>query len=118
MKIKFEVGDKVEAFGVEGVIRDISSSSGLIVVDFITGNSDTFYKDGSFYSWHNEPSLKLIEKAKKKVTKEVVLYRYTVKFDGEIFQSPWTTASLKDCYASPCQLLKTETKTINYEVGE
>lgn len=123
MKTKFEIGDKVEAFGFEGTVSGINKNDTYAVtVQFTNGKSSSFTRDGRFYDWHNEPSLKLIEKAKKKVTKEVVLYRYTVKLEENILQSVWTSDSceyhFKGHYMSPYEVLKTETKTVAYEVEE
>ena len=66
MKQKFEVGDKVRAFGVDGVVDSVTSDGyGLgILFEGLTG-ARPFMHDGVYLSWHKEPSLFLVEKAKK-----------------------------------------------------
>ena len=80
---KFKVGDKVRAFGCEGVVR-VVDKHGLypIKVRFDKrNNDDCFLLDGSYYHWHKEPSLELIERPKKKV--KIEFYR-RVKADGSL----------------------------------
>lgn len=63
----FQVGDKVKAFGVEGVVIEIRNNSYFpIVVDF-NGNIRSFLPDGRNEEFHKEPSLHLVERPKKKM---------------------------------------------------
>lgn len=74
----FKVGDKVEAFGVEGDVinDDINDDWGdvyPIFVHFENGHHVSFTSDGKSHKWHKTPSLKLIERPKKtRVFKEFV----------------------------------------------
>lgn len=64
----FQVGDVVEAWGVRGkVAKQTPSHDYPILVEFENGNWSTFIFDGKYYQWHKTPSLKLIERQKKKV---------------------------------------------------
>jgi hypothetical protein len=74
----FKIGDHVAAFGMRGVVYDITH--GLMEVDFVVtenGQTDvkqiTFCTDGRQSSWHKEPSLKWIPPPKKKVMKTFYL---------------------------------------------
>jgi len=80
-EIKFKAGDIVEFGGNKGVVLEEVDSSfincrftvdSIFIKDFFTV---TFTKEGRLYSWNKEPSLKLIERPKKKVKKYKVLYR-------------------------------------------
>ena len=63
-QVKFEVGDKVKAFGCEGVVEVLYEDT--VGVKFQRNyHIRYFYTDGKLYDWHKEPSLFLIEKAKK-----------------------------------------------------
>jgi len=71
-KPKFRVGDKVKAFGVEGVVEKILNGGDYpITIRFKSGNMDypgsvTFTANGKFAVWAKIISLKLIERPKKK----------------------------------------------------
>lgn len=72
---KFEVGDVVEWCGVRGVVTDIGECGVHCFFDHsYHGHIKTymFDLDGKSNTWHTEPSLKLISKAKKK--RKVKLY--------------------------------------------
>lgn len=62
----FEVGDKVRAFGCEGVIEHVSSEDiqNVRVQYGPNGPYQWFFKNGLAEIWHKEPSLVLVEKAK------------------------------------------------------
>lgn len=67
--MSFKVGDKVKAFGCEGIVTKIGPLGEMVTVNF---NADSdfiefFYPDGKLRTWHKEPSLVLVERAKKKV---------------------------------------------------
>lgn len=67
-EIKFEVGDEVIAFGVDGIVGDVVNDSDFpILVRFPNKHVLSFTKKGFWHIWHKEPSLKLIKKAKKPV---------------------------------------------------
>lgn len=73
---KFQVGDIVTAFGLKGKVISIKSSSLYnIIVDFEEGPQEAFSTDGKEMLWHKEPSLKLIERPKKKVKKYMVVHK-------------------------------------------
>lgn len=75
-EIKFQVGDKVSAFGVEGVVTRITDVVLFpIKVDFPDSINTSFTIDGRYLGWHKEPSLKLIERPKKKGKKYKVLFK-------------------------------------------
>lgn len=64
---EFRVGDVVKFLGVEGEIVEEQTSSHLpFKVMFATGHAISFYKDGKFFDWAKETSLKLISRPKKK----------------------------------------------------
>ena len=69
MSTQFEVGDKVRAWGVDGVVIGVSSYADEVYpigVRFDGTNSiQDFTDEGRYQSWHKEPSLFLVEKAKK-----------------------------------------------------
>ena len=69
----FKVGDKVRAFGVDGVVTNIHNRSTYpVIVDFGDNCSCTFRLDGKYSAWHKEPTLVLVERAEK--FEEVVGY--------------------------------------------
>ena len=71
MNEKFEVGDTVESFGVKGVVTVVEADSYFpIHVEFETEEVEYFTPDGRFFEWAKEPSLKLVEKAKKEEPKK------------------------------------------------
>lgn len=89
-KPEFKVGDIVEAFGVRGVVERIHSnysSSVPVVVRLDNGVVKSFYLDGRAYSWAKEPTLKLIERPKKK-EKRVVKVWVNVYSTGERYAYP------------------------------
>lgn len=77
---EFQVGDVVEAFGVEGVVSEIDDNEPHypLLVKFPNGEQDYFAISGKYISWHKEPSLKLIERPKKKVLK--TMYQAICKY--------------------------------------
>ena len=80
MKQKFEVGDKVRAWGVEGVVIEIMKHEYYpVAVRFGRDDGSTvtenFALNGREYGWHKEPSLFLVEKAKKE---EPIIQWYSV----------------------------------------
>lgn len=68
---KFEIGDKVSAWGIEGVVEGVTADESPcpILVRLINGLKSRFMRDGRHYDWHLEPTLKLIEKARKEKPK-------------------------------------------------
>lgn len=70
MSNEFQIGDIVEAFGVRGSV--VIPENDYVKVEFNdVGFVNFFYPDGRYCEWHKEPSLKLIERPKKMVRKEV-----------------------------------------------
>lgn len=81
--MEFKVGDIVEWCGVRGKVIGEDTSSKYINVKFdnnneiyndIYANTEVFYNDGIFRSYHKETSLKLIKRPKQKVKKYKVLF--------------------------------------------
>jgi hypothetical protein len=68
MSEKFEVGDIVEALGCRGIVKEAADRH--VKVYFESNEYVFFYPDGKLYDWQKEPSLKLIEKAKKEEPKK------------------------------------------------
>lgn len=66
--MKFEIGDKVSWCGEAGiVVKKMSKDSG-VVCNFENAPKDStieFFEDGRYEFWHKQPSLVLIEKARK-----------------------------------------------------
>lgn len=81
--MKFEVGDKVRAFGCDGVVVSDHDTEEIITVLFINKYEETFYQDGRLKYWHSISSLQLIEKAKKK--KKIVLREALFKDDFHFY---------------------------------
>lgn len=77
---EFKIGDIVEAFGLNGIVKDILGipSDPLIEVDFNVNETNMidrlFFKNGTFQKWHKTPSLKFISRPKKKVVKTFETY--------------------------------------------
>ncbi len=67
---KFEVGDSVSWMGATGTVEEIGKDKSLLVYFPTDDCRHEFYPDGRSHSFHVEPSLKLIHKAKKKITVE------------------------------------------------
>lgn len=67
----FKVGDIVEWCGVRGVVDDFRYGLDYPVSVYFSyqGERVSFTDDGKYPSWSTEPSLKLVERPKKKVTK-------------------------------------------------
>jgi hypothetical protein len=74
MNEKFELNDVVTAFGVRGVVKEVRENSDFPVkVSFEGGETLdiwSFTLDGKYFVWAKEPSLKIIEKAKKEEPKK------------------------------------------------
>lgn len=81
-KTVFDLNDRVSAFGVEGIVLSIKDDVYYpIYVEFDNKQYARFTNDGKYQCWHLEPSLKLIEKAKKKVKKTIEAWA-CVRKDG------------------------------------
>lgn len=73
---KFEVGDKVRAWGLDGVVTEVGDHGDTSVKVLIEGGRRySFTPAGMSLDWHKEPSLFLVEKAKKE---EPVIQWYSV----------------------------------------
>ena len=81
MSEKFEVGDVVEAFGERGTIvsvREEDYSLYKVVLSEVTPRVVlSFNSQGKYFDWQKEPSLKLIEKAKKEEPENVLKFSST-----------------------------------------
>ena len=80
METKFEVGDKVRAFGLDGFVKKVEDNVAYpIRAAFLRESGDMideiFTLDGRNEFWHKEPSLVLVEKAKKE---EPIVQWYSV----------------------------------------
>ena len=61
------MGDKVRAFGLDGVVQPFHPQAYLLYAQFEGKHHlDAFYPDGRRERWHKEPSLVLVERPKKK----------------------------------------------------
>ena len=65
-RTKFELGDTVTAFGVEGkVIETYYKSLYPIHVEFNNGKTECFTYEGHYKEWHKSPALIFIERERK-----------------------------------------------------
>lgn len=76
MSYEFKVGDKVKAWGVNGVVGSLNvDGQGYPVrVEFKTPSNVFYYsftRDGRLSEWHRTPSLKLRKFKKKLVPREI-----------------------------------------------
>lgn len=80
--MEFQVGDKVEWCGCVGEVLAIDDYGRYpLAVDF--GVARPFFtRDGRFYEWHKEPSLKLISRPKKKVT----MYKWAYRVNNDAYR--------------------------------
>lgn len=76
----FQVGDIVEWCDVRGVVENTSGMSSYVQCKFGDIRKQTFTSDGKLCTWHIVPSLKLIERPKKKVKRYKVLFQDGVDF--------------------------------------
>lgn len=108
-KTLFEVGDIVDWCGAQGIIRDIKSPSDSIyrlMVKFENGYFEWFTGCGRIKEWHLEPSLKLIEKAKKKVKKKFWFVISDSLIKARYFSAQLYTNPIK--HTPDCQLVEIE----------
>ena len=73
--LKLKVGDKVKAFGVEGIVVAIDDSNNYPFSVNLDGIFQTYTKDGRQYKWHKTPSLEVIERVKTKVKRAKYLFK-------------------------------------------
>ena len=75
MKSKFKVGDKVQAFGIDGEVTIVNEDiryGVMVKMDSTTGNHYiAFTEDGMYFDWHNRPSLELIDRPVRYIEKTV-----------------------------------------------
>jgi len=71
----FQVGDIVEWCGARGIVESTSDMSSYVQCKFGDIRKQTFTSDGKLCTWHIVPSLKLIERPKKKIKKYKVLFK-------------------------------------------
>jgi hypothetical protein len=61
----FEIGDKVVAFGNEGVVHSISSNGMFLHVKFKEFESLVVFNiDGRLFKWNKKPTLKKVKSKK------------------------------------------------------
>ena len=90
-EIVFEVGDKVEWLGVEGVVDSLTSDMGygglkaVMIEVMLDTKRIAFFEDGRYLE-DQMPSLKLIEKAKKKITRTYTITEEQAKKIEEILK--------------------------------
>lgn len=71
-KTQFKVGDICSAFGCEGTVKQIATGCTYPVQVALNGEHyHWFTLDGKLTDWHKTPSLKLVSRPKKMVTKTV-----------------------------------------------
>ena len=92
----FKVGDKVRAFGLDGVVRCITFSGRVVVRYSDLDLDEIFTLDGKAETHHKEPSLILVERPKVKVTKTIEkwLNVYPSQSGGLIYYNSESTANL------------------------
>jgi hypothetical protein len=106
METEFRVGDIVDWLGIRGVVTYISKDGNdLDEYMYVKLEGDTmddydlgteFFPDGRYMKAHKEPSLKLIERPKRKVKKRFYMMAY--KCEGCWHQaSVLVDESFKDC---------------------
>jgi len=108
---KFEVGDTVSWMGAGGIVEELGKDKSLLVYFPTDDCRYEFYPDGRLHDFHTEPSLKLIHKAKNKITIEswVTLFRHP---HGGFFQVQYskeeyaTAPSQKPDYITTVHLSK------------
>lgn len=75
--MSFKIGDKVKAFGVNGVVVEIRPDRVYpIIVKFETFERISFTGDGREFSWHKTPSLKLRKFKKREVPRVIWVNNY------------------------------------------
>lgn len=85
-KTVFDLNDRVTAFGVDGVVISVEDGDYYpIKVRFSNTSYASFCRSGKLELWHLEPSLRLIEKAKKKVKKKFWFYVPEIEIKKESF---------------------------------
>lgn len=88
----FKVGDQVSWNGLLGTVIDIVAGNTPIMVDFSGVMTDRFTSDGRYYPSMTEPSLKLVQRAPRKVKYYPALIGYA---PGDNMQSTQLFSSLK-----------------------
>lgn len=74
METKFKVGDKVRAWGIDGVVKPSYMNSSELLVAFDNNKYQYFDQEGKAQSWHKEPTLILVERPKKKIKKTLEVW--------------------------------------------
>ena len=76
----FKVGDRVKAFGCEGVVIQILNDMLTVELGGIeigpSSHREYFHLDGLYERWHKEPSLVLVSRANTKVKLYPALCKY------------------------------------------
>lgn len=91
----FEVGDKVDAFGVPGIIEGIDTMAVYpIKVRFNNEYFCSFTKDGKSQDWHKDPSLIFVSREAKKT--KVKLYPALLRERRGVFISTFLFKTQKE----------------------
>lgn len=89
--VQFKIGDIAEAFGVQGIVActDVLTYNHLTISVSFNGSYEYFTQDGRLHVWDKTPSLKLITRPKKKVTKTIECWTnvYSSSEHGNFFDS-------------------------------
>lgn len=113
----FQKGDIVEAFGLRGkVVFTYSKGHYSVKVKYDTGSFDDFTSHGLYANHHKEPSLKLVERPKKKIKKTVELY-VNIYPNKDVLPSHKTARQAIDA-ASSGAIVKGVKVTGEYEIEE
>lgn len=111
---EFKVGDEVEAFGLKGKVIHVDQEFGKypIIVEYdVNHMRDPFTLDGKLHLFHKEPSLKLINRPKRKVKKKFYQW-YRLAENVLVVCSSLMTEDLKYIDGEVSQYVKL------YKIGE
>ncbi len=113
----FKVGDIVEAFGVRGKVVSIDGAFRRfpISVSFINDIECSYTIDGLQSEWHKTPSLILISRSKKLISKTY----YTIVFKGVSYVAGFLYETKQMCIDSlPDDIKNVQIVPITIEVEE
>jgi len=95
MSRPFLVGDRVKAFGCEGVIVESINNSSLMTMQVCAdfeGQRLWFCGEGKFFDWNKEPSLVHLDPPAKKMVKKKM---WTVCFEDRPSTEYWDKTKMK-----------------------
>lgn len=111
---KFQIGDKVEAFGCPGKVLAIDNFV-HVQWDDLKLHFDYFHLDGKLHQYHQDPTLKFVSRLKKRVKKEIT-YHLVFNYHGDLVASSNLRADLN--YWSNPHEYQTVQCTSTVEVNE